>query len=104
MHPKTKATKVTKKGKSLRDLLPQLLPSTQIRNGGKEEEVSVKSLLSNMSSMLMALTARVDGLDSAAEWRTVSFQEAPPASSVTTTSDASGAPPGGPAPSTSQER
>ena len=61
-------------------------------SGGEEEEgASVKSLLQSMSSMLMALTARVDGLDNSTGRRTVVFQEDPPASSVNPTSDASGA-------------
>ena len=81
MPHKTKATKNTKKGKVVKKHAPLAAPvhlDMDWMSGGKEEEeASVKSLISNMSSMLMALMARVDGMDGGPGRRTVAFQEAP---------------------------
>ena len=52
MLPKIKTVKLANKGKI-----------TKKRTSGDEDAVSVKTLLTNMSNMLAALMARVDGLN-----------------------------------------
>ena len=54
MPPKIKTAKLGNKGKIIKK-----------RTFGDEDAVSVKTLLTNMSNMLAALIARVDGLDPA---------------------------------------
>ena len=93
MPPKTKNVKVTKKGKLAKKRIPCAVPdhSDMDWTSGDEEGASIKSLLTNMSTMLTALTSRVDGHDPATghPGRTVESQ---------------GVPPSPPAASTSQER
>ena len=67
-------------------------------------EVSVKSLLSNMTRIMAALSTIMDAMEEGGKKRKVDFRGDPPASCVTVPVATLRAPPGLPALSTSQER
>ena len=79
MPPKTKNAKVAKKGKATKKKIPGAAPahSDMVWTSRNEDGPSVKNLMTNMSSMLIALTGTVDGLDPATgcPGRTVEFQD-----------------------------
>ena len=73
-------------------------------SGDGEEESSVKSLISNMASMMTALTIRMDDMDGSHKEGRWHIPRSPPTPLVAATEGASGTPPSLPGPYTSQER
>ena len=86
MPPQNKASsKITKKGKVSKKRITPEAPVTSDSDwtsGGEVEEASVKSLLSNMTSMMAALNTRVDDMEDGWKKRKVAFHGEPPARRV----------------------
>ena len=104
MPPKNKATsKSTKKGKAPTKMMATPSPGqsdSEWTSGGEGEEVSVKDLLSNMTSMIAALHTRMDTMEAGGKKRKVAFHGGTPASHVTATGPVLRPPPGLPSPPT----
>ena len=67
MPPKLKTAKLANKGIITKKRIPRAAPAHMEMEwtSGDKDAVSVKTLLTNVSTMLAALTARVDWLDTA---------------------------------------
>ena len=102
-----RAPKATKKGKVGKKPAPRAAPvpsDSDWTSGGKDEEVSVKSLLSNRTTMMASMMTRMDQMDGGPKRWKVAFQGDHPAPLMVTPEAVAGTPPGPPAPSISQER
>ena len=67
MRPEMKSAKLTNKGKLTKKRIPQAAPAHMEMGwtSWDEDAASVKTLLTKLSTIVAALTARVDGLDPA---------------------------------------